>query len=639
MALNLSFSFTLPGFGQTAQFGADTPAGTGGWKPSGAGGALVDIASYDSLVAGSLGGHTPTIADGRLTFSGGGAGAPDGAVLRVGIAGGGTIDVTIAEVPDRIDWATDADRAAAGQGIAGKTYSIRRNAGLGPWSFGQFFSVVSHIDNPVTIEGEGPHVEGEDHLHNVNVNRVQGLTLRNLIFPRNDETAILIAAGDASIRCRGIVIEGCTLPGPVVDTADGATRTVLQASGYSGLGNSPQTKILTDTSGAPIDGLLIRGNVIHDIYTGISVAAAHFQAFVANSIRDFYFDAAKVTPARHMILEANHVTHPLGEGAASANGFADDPHSNIGWQITHANDNPTVSEYVHMLGECYDDGDGNAVPDPGMFFHWGGSNTAAAATAGGKLFARGCLIVSDGYSPIYMQAAEDCDLAHIMLLPRTRDSYPFFAPSNEYSINLADGTLNVGKEASIGAHRVANSFVRTTTSTGPITETNVAKFDGQSLAYFTARLPNWANQATRPELLDSWGQAEVTGDLVGKSPLDVFTPGTNTNLAGYAVSLPAPAIALSAVSGGSGSVAATVTSDQTGDTHLVHWALSTNQSLSAEDVALTRRCVTYGVTETSGGVGTVSAVGIAAGTYWLHAVQFVGMKSVGQAGAVQVTVT
>lgn len=79
---------------QTARFGALTRAAAGGWKPLDSNGDAVTLTSYVSLVSGSLGSYIPSISNGNLIFSSGGIGAPAGAVLRVGYAGG-TVDVTI----------------------------------------------------------------------------------------------------------------------------------------------------------------------------------------------------------------------------------------------------------------------------------------------------------------------------------------------------------------------------------------------------------------------------------------------------------------------------------------------------------------------------------------------------------------
>ena len=80
---------------QTAEFGADTPAGQGGFRPLDSNGNTILLTAYQSLVSGSLAGYTPQISSGRLTF--GQKGAPNGAVLRCAHSGG-TIDIAVSEV-------------------------------------------------------------------------------------------------------------------------------------------------------------------------------------------------------------------------------------------------------------------------------------------------------------------------------------------------------------------------------------------------------------------------------------------------------------------------------------------------------------------------------------------------------------
>lgn len=110
---------TDPGSGavlnQTMFFGAKTLAGKGGGRPFNNLGVAVDLASYDSLVSGSLGAYVPSVSGGALLFTGGGAGAPNGAVLRCTLAAGGTVDLTITTVANAYHANTLADAKTAFQ--------------------------------------------------------------------------------------------------------------------------------------------------------------------------------------------------------------------------------------------------------------------------------------------------------------------------------------------------------------------------------------------------------------------------------------------------------------------------------------------------------------------------------------------
>lgn len=96
---------------QTAQFGALTISGAGGWKPKDANGDVEDISSYLWLQSGSLGSHTPQITSGALTFSP--AGCPNGAVLRCLGTSGRVYDVTISSVANAYSARSNAEMKAA----------------------------------------------------------------------------------------------------------------------------------------------------------------------------------------------------------------------------------------------------------------------------------------------------------------------------------------------------------------------------------------------------------------------------------------------------------------------------------------------------------------------------------------------
>lgn len=80
-----------------ARFGAKTLAGAGEWKPVDGSGNPIDLISYDGLKPGSpaLGAYVPSLLNGGLRFTGGGAGAPANCILLCTMTGGIQIEVTI----------------------------------------------------------------------------------------------------------------------------------------------------------------------------------------------------------------------------------------------------------------------------------------------------------------------------------------------------------------------------------------------------------------------------------------------------------------------------------------------------------------------------------------------------------------
>lgn len=109
-----------------ARFGAKTIAGAGAFRPTDSNGVAYDLTSYDSLVSGSLGSYVPSILNGGLRFTGGGAGAPAGAVLRCSHANG-QVDITIGSLIANtysVATLTEADAAYEGS-VLGDRIELR----------------------------------------------------------------------------------------------------------------------------------------------------------------------------------------------------------------------------------------------------------------------------------------------------------------------------------------------------------------------------------------------------------------------------------------------------------------------------------------------------------------------------------
>ena len=96
---SVTTGLTVPN--QAASFGAKTLQNGGCFRPLNSLGQPVNLTATPApvLMSGSLGAYVPTITTTGpgtgLTFNSGGAGAPASAVLRVAVAGGGTVDLTI----------------------------------------------------------------------------------------------------------------------------------------------------------------------------------------------------------------------------------------------------------------------------------------------------------------------------------------------------------------------------------------------------------------------------------------------------------------------------------------------------------------------------------------------------------------
>lgn len=208
---------------QTAEFGALTISGAGGWKPTDADGNIENITAYLSLVSGSLGSYTPTISSGYLTFDL--VGCPDGAVLRCFGASGRFYDVTVSSVPNAysVRTATELNAASAVGTLARGTHSILLRhqvvfnpAGarvgvdwksVGPSGSSGYvvFSGHSSEDRPqvrhISLEGNagGPSVhypinfDGIDFVGTVATSYVSGGGLNSSILGQNDVHGVKVS--------------------------------------------------------------------------------------------------------------------------------------------------------------------------------------------------------------------------------------------------------------------------------------------------------------------------------------------------------------------------------------------------------------------------------------------------------------
>lgn len=125
---------------QTIYVGSKTRVGDDGARPFTDSGVAVDLSSYNSLVGGSLGAYTPVVSGGKLSFTGA-VGGPNGAVLRCGLAAGGTVDLTITTVANSYHVATQsALQGVIGLAVLGDNIYIRDgsyNATAARWLVGR----------------------------------------------------------------------------------------------------------------------------------------------------------------------------------------------------------------------------------------------------------------------------------------------------------------------------------------------------------------------------------------------------------------------------------------------------------------------------------------------------------------------
>ncbi len=268
---------------QTAVFGAATLVGAGGFKPVSLTGYSVSLASYNSLVSGSLGGYTPAISGGALVFSGA-AGAPSGAVLRCGLSGGGTVDITISTQANTYSVATVAEIQAALSAVGsagGKTILVRRGeystAPVGTIEFGKNVSYVAEVN----IVGEGTADTGKGARFTPYISISSANKLRYTNVEVSSPTG-WPAPFEVSGTSTDTIIEDCWIHGKYYNPMVASGVDYSNCNGIT-------------LEGASVSGTIIRRNLITHVNNGISVSVGA-SAFTIdlNEIKWYTADAIQI---------------------------------------------------------------------------------------------------------------------------------------------------------------------------------------------------------------------------------------------------------------------------------------------------------------------------------------------------------
>lgn len=317
---------------QTAIYGAKTVQNGGCFRPLNSLGQPVNLTASPApvLVSGSLGAYVPTITTTGpgtgLTFNSGGAGAPNGAVVRVALAGGGTVDVTISTQANRFDVASLPQASTAyGSAVLGDKIVLRAGdhnitptapvtisrgtSPAGTWTgttdltAGNWVTLTRDPGHPVRIGA----VEIGGFNSHARYLRVDDLTFHSPLTANENGGIPSVASAQLSLyssfsNTATMAVTNCQFShqSPVT----GATIA------YSGINTGPLVAI--SCTGGPF---WIEGNTINGCHTGINANSYNSTGappiIRRNTIRRAQIDVMLIGQCSGLLLEGNVVTDKL----------------------------------------------------------------------------------------------------------------------------------------------------------------------------------------------------------------------------------------------------------------------------------------------------------------------------------------
>lgn len=647
---------------QTATFGALNAAGTGAWRPQLASGAVEDLASYDGLFSGSLGAFTPAISavphatPGRLIFSGG-TGAPAGAVLNCTGVSGRSYRVTIAQVAATYAIASDADIAVAGSGVAsnyGRTLLVRQNAqipyrafdvtGAGWLSASNSTHMATALVNPITVLGEGPHLDGEYHVYAWKSYFPSSTTIDGLRFANQKTHSSLVIVSSATRQSRAITVRNCSGFVPYnVDNADPEGESARwDLGGFNGTGYN-KARFLYVTGGYTRD-LWVYDNSVRGMYLQFEIAVNGALFFVGNSMKDAYFDNRKtaLSPLTNgdvrVRIEGGNMhslfrSYSIYETPATAPHVDADQVASGGYGTYGLFDEARV---VYHLSN-----------DPLQYrFHLDRPSTQLGgfrwSITGDAMIGRSPHVMTNGYP-------DNVYVRHSVIAPGPQylDKLPVSDTNNTPYL----GTAKAGDGGNVGTHEISFSYMRNATTlialsggTGPTTITEIGNlyYNGSGSSDFAARLYHWGVWASLPEdptMAEAWEyitRPVVGSDFATISPYAHITIPTSGPLSGYTISEALrPTPVLSGLTVTDPATAAFEVTHDLDDNAVLFWSVFDDACSNAAQIAKGVReesgtytgAVAFGIVEAARGTATftgAAASALPSGTYRLCVAQYNG---------------
>lgn len=665
---------------QTATFGTVTPAGSGGWRPQLASGAVDALASYNSLTSGSLGAYVPSIASGRLVFTGGGAGAPNGAVLNCTGISGRVYAVTIATAAARKDIAQDSDISAAAGITAnlGLTLVLRQNAQLPPrlsnWLSSGTQSVVrSGQANPITVIGEGfngnksNYIPGEYHYTRLEGIFADGTTFQNLVHvddPQN-HTGILYKSsstwGSRNLTFRGLYgrkmynVDNLDPLGPQADWGVGVNASGNATYGFGTTGYSKQSGIIN--AGFKSDRIRVYDCTFEGGYIPLQIHALSNWIIDGQRVYEPYYDF------RRVLLGDGSIPVKFGIEGVNASFVLGNPSVNeIPETVRHLDVNQITDGGQYSF---------TMVSDPRLLYQPAKTPDISfqnefltyrpsTRIGGFALDYTSFVMVGRTNYGLNNSFPENCFIDRLMLIPGPEyvDKTPIttsgFSEGNNNMIIL--GQAPGGSDGGwIGNQTITNSFMRKAvkvmdpTKSGFVSETGSVYYDGHTDAQLAANIAAWPytgipDKPTAAEIFAMCG-GQTGSALEAISPRNLVTiPDDSLPLSGYTISdtlRPVPVLSSLTVTDAA-SAAFTVTTNYAKISTLF-WSVTSAALTGSTDAAKFEQiyratngntapftlAAAFGVASKIGGAGVVSGGGSAtlpSGTYYLNVAQLNGTK-------------
>lgn len=513
-------------FGESVDWGSDTPAGAGGWQPLDGGNNPITLSSVTG--SSGMGSYTPSIdVNGRLVFDL--VGAPDSGSVTVEDASANSYTAEITELSSTRSVATWTEAHSAINAIStstGGTVLFR------PWAFDTSTGAGEEIrknvtfTTPLVLKGE------KDHLSTLNngiiLRNIAGVTLENLNI--EDTSGVKGAIVNLTGDCDDITINDCWIHGVYRDpTAD------YSSGNYSN--SDAAIKSVASGNGYTV-GVTVTNSKLYNVSTAttfiMSSTETGFLSVTDNEVYNIYADGIKFVPGASGIehtynIERNVIYSFIGDPSDVGN-----PHVDVIQMVS--NGNYEVPNIVVRQNVAWADPQarGKSIQGITSFEDSGFRNIWKDPIINGNV------MVIDGNHHLTVRASGGYVVNNTLLGPD---------PSNIESPAYSDGTKTIRLEgstsgsASEGGVLVHENITETGLSANSqigntVTDNLALGVDGATYSYASVLDgTDWTNSTLALTLsafsIKSGGQASLTGDGAGAIGSGYGTYGSARDSSGW----------------------------------------------------------------------------------------------------------